>query len=93
LPQARGLEQLILCGSALLSARRDRARAHCDAALDAFDACSMSLMRELARSARAELAIDAAQSKRDRERSRNYFSENAVQNPAALTRAWFPNLE
>jgi hypothetical protein len=89
-PHARGLEHVIRSSLASLAGSRELARQHCAQAIEAFDTADMALMREVARHQHAMLTNDLALRARELAQSGAFFRRAGVQNPAALTRAWFP---
>jgi tetratricopeptide (TPR) repeat protein len=88
--QARGLERMIRASLACLAADRELARQLCAEASEAFERADMTLMREIARRQHALLTRDTAQRARELEQSAAFFRHAGIQNPVALTRAWFP---
>jgi hypothetical protein len=87
---ARGLERMIRASLACLAADRELARQLCAEASEAFERADMTLMREVARRQHALLTRDTVQRARALEQSAAYFRQAGIQNPVALTRAWFP---
>jgi hypothetical protein len=87
---ARALERMIRASLACLAGDRELARQLCMEASDAFERADMTLMREVARRQHALLTRDTVQRARALEQSAAYFRQAGIQNPVALTRAWFP---